>query len=95
MTDIINVKKMIKALGGPKSLVAIHSMLASQHGWKPLSVNTVSGWSSKNYMRWTRLPEIFMIADHVGLDLDLRRFLEGGESGESGKGGQGVIPDSV
>lgn len=85
MTEEINVKKMIRDLGGQKSVAEEHAKLAKEFGYKPLSINTINGWTSKNYLRWKRLPELFKIASVKNMKLDIERYIEGGNDGITGQ----------
>lgn len=85
MSKIINVQKIIKLLGGPKDLAEKHALLAMDFGWEYLSVNTIHSWIRRNKIQWGRLPELYSIADEMGVDLDIRKYLEGEEGGSKRK----------
>lgn len=74
MIKTLDVKRIIRELGGPKKLAELHDGIAEHNGLRRLSVNTIHSWIRTNKIQWGRLPELFAIADILDVDLDIRKF---------------------
>ena len=71
-----NVKRIIRHLGGATHIARVHASIAGQFGFKKLKVNTIRSWVTGNQIRFKRLPELYAVAHHCGIGLDLEQFLE-------------------
>ena len=72
----INIRKLIKYLGGTSAFCEAHREVAQKYGFRRLPESTVNGWINRNILKYQRLSEVYMVAISMNLPLDLRDFVE-------------------
>ncbi len=72
ITYLHDIKSLIRALGGQSVVLDAHSRIAKDAGYKQLKIATINGWVCNNRILISRLPELYHVADELGVKLDFR-----------------------